>query len=314
MPLAGIRVLDLGQVYQGPYAGFLLAQAGADVVKVEPPRGEPLRRREAHGGPPSFPLAFLNTKRSVTCDLKQEEGRELLRRLAGVADVLIENFAPGVMDRLGVRWKVLRELNPRLIYASGTAWATSGCRRVRFASRACRPDRSSRTPSWGGTPRTWFATGWAAQWPRRGAPHERRPHRDPPLRRRLAELSLRQADHRRRRRRLERVRPTPGRARRDHGDRATRRSDRRHARCRPGADLPASADAGAAVDVRRHGYGDRGDRERAAGCPGEGTWRPVLRSSGRARTGPGAGVLPSFARKRSTWRSSTRSGTASGSR
>ncbi|MCY3964550.1 MAG: CoA transferase [Acidobacteria bacterium] len=126
-PLAGIRVLDLGQVYQGPYAGFLLAQAGADVVKVEPPRGEPLRRREAHGGPPSFPLAFLNTnKRSVTCDLKQEEGRELLRRLAGVADVLIENFAPGVLDRLGVGWKMLRKLNPRLIYASGTAYGLSG--------------------------------------------------------------------------------------------------------------------------------------------------------------------------------------------
>ena len=126
-PLAGVRVLDLGQVYQGPYAGFLLAQAGADVVKVEPPRGEPLRRREAHGGPPSFPLAFLNTnKRSATCDLKQEEGKELLRRLAGVADVLIENFAPGVMDRLGVGWKALRELNPRLIYASGTAYGLSG--------------------------------------------------------------------------------------------------------------------------------------------------------------------------------------------
>ena len=126
-PLAGVRVLDLGQVYQGPYAGFLLAQAGAEVVKVEPPRGEPLRRREACGAPPSFPLAFLNTnKRSVVCDLKDEEGRDLLRRLAGVADVLIENFAPGVMDRLGVGWKALRELNPRLIYASGTAYGLSG--------------------------------------------------------------------------------------------------------------------------------------------------------------------------------------------
>ena len=126
-PLAGVRVLDLGQVYQGPYAGFLLAQAGADVVKVEPPRGEPLRRRTANGGPPSFPLAFLNTnKRSLSCDLKTEEGRELLRRLAAAADVLIENFGPGVMDRLGVGWKTLREVNPRLIYASGTAYGLSG--------------------------------------------------------------------------------------------------------------------------------------------------------------------------------------------
>ena len=126
-PLAGVRVLDLGQVYQGPYAGYLLAQAGADVVKVEPPGGEPLRRREADGGPPSFPLAFLNTnKRSLACDLKDEEGRQLLLRLAGVADVLIENFAPGVMERLGVGWEVLRELNPRLIYGSGTAYGLSG--------------------------------------------------------------------------------------------------------------------------------------------------------------------------------------------
>ena len=112
-PLTGVRVLDLGQIYQGPYAGFLLAQAGADVVKIEPPGGEPLRRREVHGGPPSFPLAFLNSnKRSVVCDLKVEEGRDLLRRLAGAADVLVENFAPGVLDRLGVGWGRLREAQP----------------------------------------------------------------------------------------------------------------------------------------------------------------------------------------------------------
>ena len=126
-PLAGVRVLDLGQIYQGPYAGFLLAQAGADVVKIEPPGGEPLRRREVHGGPPSYPLAFLNSnKRSAVCDLKVEEGRELLRRLAGAADVLVENFAPGVLDRLEVGWKTLGDLNPRLIYASGTAYGLSG--------------------------------------------------------------------------------------------------------------------------------------------------------------------------------------------
>ena len=132
-PLAGVRVLDLGQIYQGPYAGFLLAQAGADVVKVEPPGGEPLRRREVHGGPPSFPLAFLNSnKRSVVCDLKTDEGRDLLRRLAGAADVLLENFAPGVLDRLGVGWERLRELNARLIYASGTAYGLSGPDRDRL--------------------------------------------------------------------------------------------------------------------------------------------------------------------------------------
>jgi formyl-CoA transferase len=132
-PLAGVRVLDLGQIYQGPYAGFLLAQAGADVVKVEPPGGEPLRRREVHGGPPSYPLAFLNSnKRSAVCDLKMEEGRDLLRRLAAAADVLVENFAPGVLDRLEVGWTALKELNPRLIYASGTAYGLSGSDRDRL--------------------------------------------------------------------------------------------------------------------------------------------------------------------------------------
>ena len=132
-PLAGVRVLDLGQIYQGPYAGFLLAQAGADVVKIEPPGGEPLRRREVHGGPPSYPLAFLNSnKRSAVCDLKVDEGRELLCRLAGAADVLLENFAPGVLDRLEVGWKTLRDLNPRLIYASGTAYGLSGPDRDRL--------------------------------------------------------------------------------------------------------------------------------------------------------------------------------------
>lgn len=132
-PLAGVRVLDLGQVYQGPYAGFLLAQAGADVVKVEPPQGEPLRRREAHGGPPSYPLAFLNSnKRSMVCDLKTEEGRELFCRLAAAADVLVENFAAGVLDRLDVGWRTLRKLNPRLIYASGTAYGLSGPDRDRL--------------------------------------------------------------------------------------------------------------------------------------------------------------------------------------
>jgi len=126
-PLAGVRVLDLGQIYQGPYAGFLLAQAGADVVKIEPPGGEPLRRREVHGGPPSYPLAFLNSnKRSLIVDLKTGEGRQLLHRLAGAADVLIENFAPGVLERLDVGWPTLREANPRLIYASGTAYGLSG--------------------------------------------------------------------------------------------------------------------------------------------------------------------------------------------
>src|SRR5258707_15163487 len=111
MPLAGVTVLDLGQVYQGPYATLLMAKAGADVIKIEPPNGEPLRRRAPPGKSTTFPIAMLNgNKRAITLNLKDERGRELLFRMAAKADVLLENFAPGVMDRLGVGYDVLHEI------------------------------------------------------------------------------------------------------------------------------------------------------------------------------------------------------------
>jgi crotonobetainyl-CoA:carnitine CoA-transferase CaiB-like acyl-CoA transferase len=126
-PLAGVVVLDFGQVYQGPYATMLMAKAGADVIKIEPPQGEPLRRRAPPGKSTTFPIAMLNgNKRAVTLNLKHERGRDLLFRMAKKADVLLENFAPGVMDRLGVGWSVLHETNPRLVYASGTGYGLSG--------------------------------------------------------------------------------------------------------------------------------------------------------------------------------------------
>jgi len=126
-PLAGVTVLDFGQVYQGPYASLLMAQAGADVIKIEPPQGEPLRRRAPPGKSTTFPIAMLNSnKRAITLNLKHERGRELLFRMAEKGDVLLENFAPGVMDRLGVGWQILHEINPRLIYASGSGYGLSG--------------------------------------------------------------------------------------------------------------------------------------------------------------------------------------------
>jgi crotonobetainyl-CoA:carnitine CoA-transferase CaiB-like acyl-CoA transferase len=126
-PLAGVVVLDFGQIYQGPYAAMLLARAGADVVKIEPPRGEPLRRRAQPGVTTTLPVAMLNScKRAITLDLKPERGKALLRELVKRADVLLENFAPGVMDRLGVGWEALRQINPRLIYATGTGFGISG--------------------------------------------------------------------------------------------------------------------------------------------------------------------------------------------
>src|SRR5690348_17096546 len=126
-PLGGIIVLDFGQVYQGPYATMLMAKAGADVIKIEPPQGEPLRRRAPPGLSTTFPIAMLNgNKRAITLNLKDARGVVLLKQLAAQGDVLLENFAPGVMDRLGVGWSVLHEINPRLIYASGSGYGLSG--------------------------------------------------------------------------------------------------------------------------------------------------------------------------------------------
>jgi CoA:oxalate CoA-transferase len=126
-PLAGIVVLDFGQVYQGPYATLLMAKAGADVIKIEPPQGEPLRRRAPPGKSTTFPIAMLNSnKRAITLNLKHELGRALLFRMVERGDVLLENFAPGVMDRLGVGWEVLHRVNSRLVYASGTGYGVTG--------------------------------------------------------------------------------------------------------------------------------------------------------------------------------------------
>src|SRR5277367_3172836 len=127
LPLAGITVIDFGQIFQGPYASLLLAKGGADVIKVEPPHGEPLRRRAAPGKSTTLPIAMLNqNKRAVTLNLKHASGRELLFAMIRRADVLLENFSPGTMDDLGVGWAVLKEINPRLIYATGTGFGISG--------------------------------------------------------------------------------------------------------------------------------------------------------------------------------------------
>jgi CoA:oxalate CoA-transferase len=127
LPLSGITVIDFGQIFQGPYATLLLAKAGADVIKVEPPHGEPLRRRAAPGKSATLPFAMLNqNKRGVSLNLKHPKGRELLFAMVRRADVLLENFSPGTMDDLGVGWSVLREINPRLIYATGTGFGISG--------------------------------------------------------------------------------------------------------------------------------------------------------------------------------------------
>jgi crotonobetainyl-CoA:carnitine CoA-transferase CaiB-like acyl-CoA transferase len=126
-PLSDVTVIDFGQIFQGPYASLLLAKAGAFVIKVEPPRGEPGRRRAEPGKSATLPFAMLNqNKHAVTLNLKEARGRELLFRMVERADVLLENFSPGTMDGLGVGWSRLREINPRLIYATGTGFGISG--------------------------------------------------------------------------------------------------------------------------------------------------------------------------------------------
>jgi len=125
-PLESVMVVDLGQIYNGPYATFLMAMAGARVIKIEPKEGEHLRRRGVVGGA-ALPFAMLNSnKLSVTLNLKSERGRALLLDMAKRADVVLENFAPGTADRLGVGWERLKEVNPRLIYASGSGYGLTG--------------------------------------------------------------------------------------------------------------------------------------------------------------------------------------------
>src|SRR3981189_2129636 len=101
-PLSGITVIDLSHIYNGPYATFLMAMAGAEVIKIEPHGGEHLRIRAGPGGA-GRPFAMLNSnKKTVTLNLKSERGRALLFDMVRKADVVVENFAPGVTDRLGI--------------------------------------------------------------------------------------------------------------------------------------------------------------------------------------------------------------------
>src|SRR5205809_330394 len=124
-PLDGMLVLDLGQIYQGPYCGLLLGFMGARVLKIESPEGDIVRRRKRQVEP--YPLVMLNSnKESVVLDLKQPDGKALFLSLVRKADVVVENFAVGVMDRLGLGWDVLQKENPRLVYGSGTGFGLTG--------------------------------------------------------------------------------------------------------------------------------------------------------------------------------------------
>ena len=130
-PFANVRVLDFTQVLAGPYGSFQLALLGADVIKVERREGEDMRRtplsREwaERGMAPSW-LAINGNKRSLTLDLQKPAAIEIINRLAAKADVVMENFRPGVMDRLGIGYEALRKINPRLIYCCISGFGSTG--------------------------------------------------------------------------------------------------------------------------------------------------------------------------------------------
>jgi crotonobetainyl-CoA:carnitine CoA-transferase CaiB-like acyl-CoA transferase len=117
LPLAGLRVLDFGHTVMGPSCSMILADMGAEVIKLEPaPGGDPTRELKGFGI--GYFGYFNRNKRSIAVDLKSADGLEIARRLIGTADILVENFAPGTMERLGLGFETLRDANPKLIYAS----------------------------------------------------------------------------------------------------------------------------------------------------------------------------------------------------
>lgn len=128
LPFSGMLVLDLTQIYNGPYATFLMARAGATVIKIEPPGGEHLRKRgDGARQAVTVPFAMLNAnKQSLCLDLKNEQARQVFLELVDKADVVVENFTPSAMERLGLGAQTLCARNPRLVYASSSGYGTSG--------------------------------------------------------------------------------------------------------------------------------------------------------------------------------------------
>jgi len=116
LPLSGVRVVEFAHMVMGPSCGLVLADLGAEVIKIEPVRGDNTRRLEGAGA--GFFPVFNRNKKSLAVDLQQAAGRDLVRRLLARADVLTENFRPGALDKLGFSYERLREANPRLVYCS----------------------------------------------------------------------------------------------------------------------------------------------------------------------------------------------------
>src|SRR5262245_13339982 len=116
LPLEGVRVVEFAHMVMGPSCGLVLADLGAEVIKVEPPAGDNTRRLEGAGS--GFYPVFNRNKKSLAIDLSKEEGRAIVLRLLEKADVVTENFRPGALDKMGFSWENLSKKNPRLVYCS----------------------------------------------------------------------------------------------------------------------------------------------------------------------------------------------------
>ena len=126
-PLEGLRVIEMGQLLAGPFTGTILAYFGAEVIKVEPPGGDPIRGwREVRDGTSLWYRSLGRNKKSVTLDLKSEQGRALALRLLETADVVVENFRPGLMESWGMGPEQLKERNPGLVYARISGYGQTG--------------------------------------------------------------------------------------------------------------------------------------------------------------------------------------------
>src|SRR5262245_36352866 len=115
-PLAGVRVVEFAHMVMGPTCGYILAELGADVVKVEPLEGDNTRRLVGAGA--GFFVTFNRGKRSLAVDLKAKEGMDVVRTLIARADVVTENFRPGALDKLGLGYDDVRKINARAVYCS----------------------------------------------------------------------------------------------------------------------------------------------------------------------------------------------------
>ena len=138
-PFEGIRIIDITHVLAGPFAAYQLGLMGADVIKVEDPN-EPDQSRDSgtdndlnHAGMGTGFLTQGSNKRAITLNLKTEQGREILKKLVATADVLVENYRPGAFEALGLGYEDLRKINPKLIYASFSAFGQGGPKRQRTA-------------------------------------------------------------------------------------------------------------------------------------------------------------------------------------